>query len=162
MKTGDILHCSGKGLLARAIQKFTKSKYSHTAVFVRVWGQDYIIDAQADGVNLRPFEEWRKKYNYQFDVTRSSMISERYFAIRALSKAGVTSYDFLSLIIKQPWMLITGSFDKGRKDPNEKMYCSEYVAWCHEWNSPYRMNPKNVYRRALELGHKIIDHPFNK
>ena len=133
MKTGDILHCSGKGVLARAIQKFTKSKYSHTAVFVRVWGQDYIIDAQANGVNLRPFEEWHKKYNYKFDVTRSSMVSERDFAIRALSKAGVTSCDF-----------------------------SEYVAWCHEWDSPYRMNPKNVYRRALELGHKIIDHPFNK
>lgn len=162
LKTGDILHCSGKGIIARLIQRFTKSKHSHTAIFVSVWGQDYIIDAQSDGVNLRPFEAWRKKFNYQFEVTRTATITEREFALKALSKVGVTAYDFGSLVIKQPWMLLTGEFAQGKKDPEAKMYCSEYVAWCHGWDSFYRMNPKNVYNRALEMGHKVIDHPFNK
>lgn len=60
LKTGDILHCSGKKLLSRLIKKATKSKFSHSAVFIEIWGQPYILDAQIDGVNVRPLNDWLK------------------------------------------------------------------------------------------------------
>lgn len=157
LKTGDILHCSGKGILARAIMKFTKSEFSHTAVFVRVWGQDYVIDAQRDGVHLRPFEAWKEKFHYKFKVTRVPNIEERAFALNALSKAGVTAYDFISLVIKQPWSLITGNWRTERRDPTKKMYCSEYVAWCHGIGGYNRMNPKDVWNFCMEFKHEIIN-----
>lgn len=156
LQTGDILHCTGKGILARAIMKFTKSQFSHTAVFVRVWGQDYVIDAQSSGVNLRPFEAWQKKFNYKYKVTRVPNVDEKPFALHALSKAGVTAYDFVSLIIKQPWSLITGNWRTERKDPTKKMYCSEYVAWCHNIEHFNRMNPKNVWSFCIDNKHEII------
>ena len=156
LKTGDILHCTGKGILARAIMKFTKSPFSHTAVFVSVWGQDYVIDAQSDGVNLRPFEAWKEKFNYQYRVTRVANVDEKPFALNALSKAGVTAYDFISLVIKQPISLITGNWREERKDPTKKMYCSEYAAWCHGIKHFNRMNPKQDWDFAIENNHEII------
>jgi hypothetical protein len=75
--TGDILHCTGKRPLSKLIRFFTKSKFSHTALFIRIWDQPYVIDAQKDGVNVRPWEEWIKEYDYSFIVSRSSLCDEK-------------------------------------------------------------------------------------
>ncbi len=71
LKTGDVLHCRGKSLLSKIIRWATNSEINHTALFIWVWGEPYIIDAQDNGVNLKPFNEWVEKYNYNF-ITRSA------------------------------------------------------------------------------------------
>jgi len=38
LKTGDILNCTGKKLLSKIIKMFTKSRFSHTAIFIEIWG----------------------------------------------------------------------------------------------------------------------------
>jgi len=145
LKTGDILHCSGKKLLSRLIKKATKSKFSHSAVFIEIWGQPYILDAQIDGVNVRPLNDWLKKYNYNITVHRSSnLVNEKTFAQRALTKVGHTAYDFESLLIRQPIELLTGKWvEKG--DTTKAMYCSEYIAWIYGVEKAYRFSPQDLY-----------------
>ena len=145
LKTGDILHCSGKKLLSRLIKKATKSKFSHSAVFIEIWGQPYIIDAQKDGVNVRPLNDWLEKYNYNITVHRSSnLVNEKTFAQRALTKVGHTAYDFESLLIRQPIELLTGKWvEKG--DTTKAMYCSEYIAWIYGVEKAYKFSPQDLY-----------------
>lgn len=150
LKVGDILHCSGNRVLSKLIKKFTKSKFSHTALFIEIWGQPYIIDAQKDGVNVRPFEEWKKEYNYNFIVHRPvNPIDEKEFSIRALSKVGHTAYDIEGLVFKHPWQILTGTW-KEKGDKSEQMFCSEFVAWVYNVETSYRMSPQDVYEWCKE------------
>lgn len=157
LKTGDILHCSGKRLLSRLIKKFTRSKFSHSALFIEIWGQPYVIDAQADGVNVRPFDEWQKKYNYDIIVNRfSGELDREALSKRAMTKVGHTGYDIEGLIIRQPHKLITGEW-KEKGDTTERMYCSEYVAWVYGVEKSYRMSPEDLYLWCkLNQFHEIV------
>jgi hypothetical protein len=146
LKTGDILHCSGKRLLSKLIKWFTRSEFSHSALFIEIWGQPYIIDAQKDGVNVRPFSDWKVKYAYTFIVHRAPEgdIDEQALAKRALTKVGSTAYDIESLIARQPFELVTGKW-KEKGDTTERMYCSEFVAWVYGVEKAYRMSPEDLY-----------------
>jgi uncharacterized protein YycO len=146
LKTGDILHCTGHRLISKLIKYFTKSKFSHSAMFIEIWGQPYIIDAQKDGVNVRPFDAWKEKYDYTFKVYRSTKeIDHRTLALRALTKVGNTGYDFESLLIKHPITLVTNTSWKLNKDDYNRMTCSEYVAWVYGVERSYRISPQDLY-----------------
>lgn len=145
LKTGDILHCSGKRLISRLIKKATKSEFSHSALFIEIWGQPYVIDAQNDGVNVRPWNDWLEMYDYKITVHRSSdLVNEKTFAQRALTRVGHTAYDFEGLLVRQPIELMTGKWiEKG--DTEKKMYCSEYVAWVYGVEKAYKFSPQDLY-----------------
>lgn len=143
LKTGDILHCRGNVLLSKIIRWFTKSDFSnHTAVVIECWGQIYVVDAQKDGVNPRPIDKWIEDYGYEVIVARPKVGPKdpKTFSIRAFTKVGNTGYDFKSLILKHPWYTITGRW-KTETDSEEKMFCSEYVAWCWNIENSYRIDP---------------------
>jgi len=143
LKTGDILHCKSKHISSRLIKWFTKSKFaSHTAVVVECWGQIYIVEAQKDGVTAKTIKAWKKKYNYNVIVAKPKIgpKDSKTFSIRAFSKTGATAYDFKSLFLKHPWFLITGKW-KTDTDPEEKMICSEYVAWLWQIENSNRIDP---------------------
>jgi hypothetical protein len=144
-KTGDVLHCRGKSLLSKAIRWATKSEINHTAIFIWIWGEAYIIDAQDNGVNVKPFENWIDEYGYSFVVQRAKKkISEKRIAVKAMSKVGLTAYDFEGLLLKQPIELLTGNWRKKRgKGENAKMYCSEFVAWVYGLEESYRTSPQD-------------------
>ena len=147
LKPGDILHCTGTRLISKLIKKFTKSEFSHTALYLEIWGQPYVIDAQKDGVNVRPFEEWVKKYNYSYTISRSESLNDdqiKEICKRALSKTGHTAYDIESLILRQPWKLLTGKW-KEVGNTEEKMYCSEFVAWVYQIPNYFKMSPEDLY-----------------
>ncbi len=165
LKTGDVLHCRGKSLLSKIIRWATNSEINHTALFIWVWGEPYIIDAQDNGVNLKPFNEWIEKYNYNFIIQRRpKAIAEKKIAVKALSKVGLTAYDFEGLVIKQPIELLTGSWNKKNgTHEQDRMYCSEYVAWVYGLEYSYRTSPKDfldycnennwetIYNTGIEL-----------
>lgn len=158
LKTGDILHCTGHKWLSKMIRKFTKSKFSHSALFIEIWGQAYIIDAQNDGVNLRPFSEWQKTYGYDFVIHRPNKgFDEKELSIRALTKVGNTAYDFESLILKHPWTIITNSSWRLKKDPYERMTCSEFVAWVFGTERSYRISPEDLHNWCLINNFSIIE-----
>lgn len=130
--------------------KATKSKFSHTAIYIEIWNKPFVIDAQKDGVNVRPYAEWEKEYNYKIEVRRAPFaIDEKNFSLKATTKVGNTAYDFVGLLVKQPFELITGKW-RVKKDENDKMYCSEYVAWCYGIKESYRMSPQDLYEWQLK------------
>lgn len=153
LKTGDILNCTGNKLLSKIIKLFTKSKFSHTAMFVEVWGEKFIMDAQKDGIQLRPFKNWTEKYNYKYEVRRSPFnINEKEFSKRAMSKLG-TQYDVKSLVVGQPIEIFTGRWViDNERDFTKKMYCSEFVAWCYGISDYYKMSPEDLHKWQLDNG----------
>jgi len=160
LKTGDIIHCRGKRLIPKLIMWATKSTISHTALFIEIWGQPYIIEAQRNGVNVKPWDAWRTKYGYEFLIHRSNdtflQAKIKRFSVRAMSKVGTTGYDFTSLLIRHPWRLITGKWRK-RKFEHDKMYCSEYVAWTHGIEHFYRMTPSDLFEYCKMKNFQIIE-----
>jgi len=152
LKTGDVLHCTGYALSSEIIKRVTRSKFSHSAMFIEIWGQPYVIDAQKDGVNVRPFDIWKKKYGYDFVVHRASdKFDSKALSKRAMTKIGNTAYDFTSLIFKHPFKLLFGVW-RMKKNQFEKMTCSEYVAWVYGAGRAYRMSPEDLYQWCRQNG----------
>lgn len=150
-KTGDVFLCTGKSFLSRAIMRVTKSKRSHVALFIEIWGQPYVIDAQKNGVNPKPLKEWQEEYDYNFDVLRppvEMVQDEKQFSIRAFSKVGLTAYDFMSLIIRHPLRALGNRWKEKR--PYDRMTCSEYVVWVFGAERAYRMHPGEVEEWCLQ------------
>lgn len=149
LQTGDVLHCIGYGWRSKIIKWVTRSRFSHSAMFIEIWGQPYIIDAQKDGVNVRPFNVWKEVYGYDFVVHRSSdQFDSKALSQRAMTKVGHTSYDFTSLIFKHPFKLMFGTW-RMKKNQFEKMTCSEYVAWVYGAGRAYRMSPEDLFQWCI-------------
>lgn len=164
LKTGDILHCTGARLLARLVMFFTRSKISHTAIVICVWDQLYVIDAQKNGVNPKPLQDWLDYYKYKIKVSRNfSLFNEKNLSIRCFSKVGLTSYDFVSLLFYQPWYLLTERWiGKTKENSTKRMYCSEYVGWCLEIENYWELSPEDIYKlmNNEELNYKTFDYVY--
>lgn len=144
MKDGSILHCYSDGFLARAIRRFTRSRVNHTALVIEVWGETFIIDAQRDGVNLRPLKEWQKKYNYNYIISEPKTFTKEQKQL-AISMVGHTPYDFASLLWYQPLYILFGKwYGKRKGDAKNRMFCSEFVAWVYELENWWKLSPQEV------------------
>jgi len=146
---GDILHCQGKSLISKGIRVFTKSTITHSAIYFEIDGAPFIMDAQNDGVNLRPFKEWSEKYNYDIIATSWKWAHDPYK--KALQKSGVTGYDFRLFLLRYPSKIIKSVFTrkdvklKRVKNENEKLICSEFIAWVIGLENPQNYTPKDLY-----------------
>lgn len=149
IQTGDLLHCKGNSIIAKAISFFTGSKITHTAVAIRIWGQLYVIDAQRRGVFPRPFGTWMAEYDYKFEVQRNPFVcEEKEFAMRAMSKSG-SKYDLKLLLLEHPSEIAKDEIGiqsevHSKFERNDKYVCSEYATWCHKIEDSYKFTPKMV------------------
>jgi uncharacterized protein YycO len=151
LKTGDVLICQGSSWTSKVIQWFIKGWPSHAGIIIECWGQPYVVDAQANGVNPKPFDAWMKEYNYKVRVLRTNKdFDSKALSIKAFSRVGLTGYDYISLLLKSPWYWLTGRWKKV-KNSEDKMYCSEYVAWCLDIDEEHKMNPQQLYVYLLRL-----------
>lgn len=153
---GDILHCSSNGFLGRCIKFVTRSTINHTAIVLLIDGEVFISDSQQNGTNLKTLENWNNAYNYQYKIHRYKFNSEKWgrsLRVRALSKIGITGYDFASLLIWQPIYLLTRKW-YGRKEgkAEKRMYCSEYVGYCHDIPEFWKHNPDELFKVLSETG----------
>lgn len=145
LQSGDVLHCTSERLLSRIIRKLTKGRVNHSALAIEVWGELFIIDAQKDGTNLRPISEWNKKYKYSYKIFRPTDFSTE-IRSKAISKIGSTPYDFLSLIVWQPIYILTGKWHgRSKENADDRMYCSEYIAWLFNYENWWQLSPQAVY-----------------
>lgn len=67
LKTGDIVFCSGSYLFSKAIQKLTKSTWSHVAVIYKdeELGRVLVLEAEPRiGIRLIPLSSYLKDYSY--------------------------------------------------------------------------------------------------
>jgi len=153
LKTGDILHCKRKSLLSKLIKFFTQSEYTHTAIVVVLEKEICVVEMQNKGCEIKTFDNWKRKYNYEYVVSYSSVRPPS--ARKIMSKSGVMGYDFELFIIKYPIRLILGRIlgrefkVKRSENEDEKMICSEFVAWCYGWGDTQSFTPKKVYEKCF-------------
>jgi hypothetical protein len=155
LKPGDILFCTGYSFLSKAIMRTTKSKFSHVALYMEVWGIPFVIDAQKDGIQFRMFDQWCDHYGYDIRAFRSQEpINEKELSLRAATKAGFTAYDFPSLLLRHPIQMLTGKW-QDKKNTEKIMTCSEFVSWVYAIHRSYRMSPQDLYEWCLL--HKFVE-----
>ena len=133
--------------------KFTGSKYSHVSVAVNVQGDIYIVEMQRTGCDLISLNNWKKKYDYHYEVFRPL---KPMTVKRILSKASSTKYDVRSLFMRQPIKIIKEKLFgknlklKKLKNENDRMTCSEYVAWVYFFQNYYDLTPEDVINECIK------------
>lgn len=150
LQTGDIVLYRSNSLLSRLIRFFTMSEFSHAELIVKNWGYDELTGSVSIGVRGTDFYRYSKGKHISivrhFD-NRDGIDSneERRIAQRANFMKGV-KYDFLSLLWFQPIFQIINRWNGRTKEKAEnRMYCSEYVAWVYELESWWNYIPADLY-----------------
>lgn len=148
-KTGDILHCSGRGIIAKGIALFTRSSITHSAMIVELNNEICVIEMQKNGCEIKTFDNWIKEYNYTFKASRRLDYIPTIEDI--LNYSGFYGYDFINLIIRQPIKLIR-SFISGKgivlnrvKNEDKRMICSELVASLMKFDNPQNYTPIDIF-----------------
>lgn len=159
----DVFNCYGTGILSRMIKRVTGYHISHTAIYIELDGYPFIFDAQKNGANLKNFYEWKKEYNYNYEVRRCPYIFNAAKArMRVFEKCGLTAYDFVLLILRHPLniflSLITGKEFKPKRKKNEdnRMVCSELIAYVYGFSDPEDYTPKDFHKRCIKEYWQII------
>lgn len=132
----DFAFCRSKRPLSVLIRVFTTGKWSHIAHFRKDEnGTVYVVDAQRDGYEPKPLDEWLKRYKYEFIVVRSSNIDKNVMIAREQSLLGL-NYDFLGLgrhafknvaelLNKVRAQKIPTWIDLSQRFEDKRLYCSE-------------------------------------
>ena len=127
LKHGDILMCKRDSFLSGVIRNATKSEWSHTAIIIEIWGRLYIVDMQSRGIELNTFDDWVKKWNYDYIIWRYKNANASYekIAKRAVSKVGKrTKYDYITFL-----------YDPSKK--TQKSLLVEYLSFCDEFDKKH-------------------------
>ncbi len=146
----DVIFCSRDTWLSKQIRRFTRSKFSHVAILLKYDKGTFIVDSQRNGTNIKEFSVWMREYKYDITVVRPDYTLLDYSPHDTLKRIhevmGVTGYDFRSLLITQPLYLLTGQW-LGRKNERalKRMYCSEFVAYCHFRPKFWKYSPGKLY-----------------
>lgn len=124
---------TGNGLLVPA-------KFNHAEVIVNDWNIPMLNEASFTIIS-RPAQDNLNKYQTKITIlTPVDAINEKDFAIKANSKLGI-GYWYAGLV----WQLIyriTGKWYGPNQE--EKMFCSQYAAYCHGLNNPFLFSAKEL------------------
>lgn len=159
--TGDTFHCYRKSLMSGIIRSVTGGEISHNGIFLRINGKPYVIEAQKEGVIIKPFDLWVIQYGYNFIATRDpkATISGTRYVDASLSYTGI-KYGFFDLA--RHWIYKKTRIWLGIDKEHKRLVCSEYRMLVHaEFYNTYelqieRMNPQEVYEWELSIGFEQI------
>ena len=170
IKTGDVLLVSSNRWISKAIKWFTKSEWSHAGVFIQIWGEWYIIEAEKRGIQLTKWEDpskydggrTTKKKLALLKPKRQYLVEEKKLANFVLPYAGTEPYDYIGLLV-QAWFQLTGKWVGKTKEKAEKrMYCSEFVAFVyHHFNQKTFFDWWLISPAALSKVSYFTTHPIN-
>ncbi len=147
LQTGDILLCSGNGILSDIIKKATNSPFSHVALILKlpITGQWLVLESiESKGVRCVPLEQdyltnycgTHKPYDGKILIAR---IQEMQSKRDIISKLYQTAFSLLGDEYNQEDILQIGArifnHDLGIKEdgtllPHQRYICSEYVYTC--------------------------------
>jgi hypothetical protein len=157
LETGDVLCCQGKSLISKAIKFFTGSKITHTGIVLNLDGKIFIAESQKEGFNLIQYDNWKKKFNYDYIAFRPN---EEYDKLviegNIFKKLGTVPYDFNLFIFRYPKKIIKEIFIKKDIDiksvdnEDKREICSESVANILGWDEPQNYVPIDVYNRCIK------------
>lgn len=150
-KSWDILLVRWVSRLSKAIRWFTKWMYNHAWVFVEIWGELFIIEAEKNWIRSKfRREEYSKREWREFAIIESPDVEDKKVWMLCVPFVGVQKYDFASLLIYQPLYQLTGKW-LGRKNNGEnRFYCSEFAAYVRNklfgiFDKWYSMSPQDLY-----------------
>lgn len=152
LKTGDILHCNKKGLLNKVFSYFTKSAFTHSAMFIDIYGQYYVATVIDNKLRLMSWYKFSKTYNY-IAFRNSNPIDKIEIAKRILTKVESRAFNFQNLLLK-PWKFW---FKKVKvKTLIDKPYCSEIIGWVYGYEKEYKITPDDLYLWTVRSKFKEI------
>jgi len=164
IKTGDILLVATDSWIGRTIRKITKSKWSHAGIFVWLWGELFVIEAEKKGVQLTKWSD--KKYNSGnpdgrklLYLTPKEPVDEKEMAMMMLPYVGTKNYDYASLIYQMIYQY-SGKWIGKKKKGDNRFYCSEFVAFIYNnknekyFNKWWEISPGQIF---VEKIFKILD-----
>jgi len=159
LQDGDVLICTSDRFIPTIIKLATKSKWTHTAQYFIKDGVEGVLEAQGKGVHFLEYNDWVKRYNYEYIIYRRRIINIDQLKERAFSKLGNTGYDYVSFAIKQPIKLLTGKWVyQGEKIEERAMICSELTTWTEGWRDYYKMTPNIVEEKMrLSTRYKLVE-----
>ena len=122
---GDTILYSGSSILAKSIQLFESSPWNHVSFVVNNNGTLQVIEALGHGVQFNTFEDSFKgnknicaiRPNFAFDSDKCNEF--------ALSLVGKEPYDFVDLILKQPFYTVTGHWLWNPEGDGHRLICAE-------------------------------------
>lgn len=143
VEVGDVIFVAGHGFLAKSIQWFMKiyrkkrglpeaKVYNHVATVVNLWGEKYIAESAAKGVQIIP---WADDYVRRQDclvkdwVDPFDEIEKREWSELAIKYAlKPHKYDKLNFWYNMKSILLGKWTGPTGEKAEKKVYCSEYVA----------------------------------
>jgi len=165
IKTGDILLVASDSWIGRIIRKVTKSEWSHAGIFVWLWGELFVIEAEKKGIQLTRWDD--EKYNSGKPKDKKLMyltpiepVNEKQMAMSMLPYVGTRNYDYASLIYQMIYQY-TGKWIGKKNRGEDKFYCSEFVAFIYHnknkkyFNKWWEVSPGQIF--VKEYFKKIIE-----
>jgi len=159
IKTGDIFLSATDSKIGKIIRKVTHSNWSHTGIFVWLWGELFVIEAEKKGIQLMKWND--KKYNNGNPKNRKLLylkpkinINEKEIAMLMLPYVGTRNYDYIALL-EQIVYQYTGKWLGKKEKGDNKFYCSEFVAFIYnKINSKYypkwwEISPGQIYDKNI-------------
>lgn len=127
-RTGDILLCSGGGLLGSLIKRFSDSPYTHTGVifYHPFWRRFLLAHSDAKGVRFLALSNYQRDYAGQLLVARNKALP-----VGTTDKMGAFASDHLGRrydvdeLVRIAYRVIR---NKGREKRDQEFICSEFVA----------------------------------
>jgi len=159
IKTGDVFLSATESWLGRIIRKITKSQWSHTGIFVWLWGELFVIEAESHGIQLLKWSD--EKYNNGEPKNRKLLyltpkvkLNEKEIAMTLLPYVGTRDYDYIALL-EQIVYQYTGKWLGKKQKGDNKFYCSEFVAFIYnKINSEHypmwwSISPGEIYNEVI-------------
>jgi len=159
LNVGDLGLVHGTGFLSKAIQFFmgiyhkhiglpkVEKLYNHAFAVVELWGQLYIAEALADGINIQPVEKaypngkWENIKLMSPKKPYSKVEKEEFNKIVLAYALEPTRYDFSNFIFHARAILSKKGYDvwsgKTGEAAEKRLHCSEAVA---TWSNKVRPN----------------------
>lgn len=159
IKTGDVFLSATDSWIGKVIRKVTKEKWSHAGIFVWLWGELFVIEAEKHGIQLMKWSD--EKYNNGNPKNRKLLylkpkinINEKDIAMLMLPYVGTRDYDYIALL-EQVVYQYTGKWIGKKEKGNNKFYCSEFVAYIYNqmdntyYSKWWKINPGQIYDKKL-------------
>ena len=159
IKTGDVFLSATDSWLGNVIRKITKADWSHAGIFVWLWGELFVIEAEKHGIQLMKWSD--EKYNNGNPKNRKLLylkpkidINEKDIAMLMLPYVGTRDYDYIALL-EQIVYQYTGKWIGKKEKGNNKFYCSEFVAYIYNqmdktyYPKWWEISPGQIYDKKL-------------
>lgn len=157
IKTGDNLLVSSKSWIGKAIQKFQKCKYNHSAMFYWAYNELFVIEADKRGVCLTPFSDYIKSDKKLLILKPEFPVDGSVYGSFMLPYAGHTKYGYFNLLCAQAIKFITAGriwLGPNNDEATKTFICGEFVAYVyHHFNDWlfedwYRLAPSDLYNHS--------------